>query len=127
MSCFCFSSRRRHTRCALVTGVQTCALPLLAIAPSVHRFRCHCRADPATHCDAARTSADGTMDRRIKSGGDIGEAERTHHRRAYCFDPTGVAPFRRPTVYSLGVTATPAKVSAFLAAQTGAPPTGAPG
>src|SRR3546814_7962887 len=27
MFCF-FSSRRRHTRCALVTGVQTCALPI---------------------------------------------------------------------------------------------------
>src|SRR3546814_4540171 len=26
-----FSSRRRHTRCALVTGVQTCALPILEI------------------------------------------------------------------------------------------------
>src|SRR3546814_8287868 len=25
---FFFSSRRRHTRCALVTGVQTCALPI---------------------------------------------------------------------------------------------------
>src|SRR3546814_6124618 len=24
----CFSSRRRHTRCAIVTGVQTCALPI---------------------------------------------------------------------------------------------------
>src|SRR3546814_8967016 len=41
---FFFSSRRRHTRCALVTGVQTCALPLVrlalgpdgAIAPDVH-------------------------------------------------------------------------------------------
>src|SRR3546814_7384421 len=41
VTCFCsyvssylillfFSSRRRHTRCALVTGVQTCALPILA-------------------------------------------------------------------------------------------------
>src|SRR3546814_1166126 len=33
--CFCvfffFSSRRRHTRCALVTGVQTCALPISAV------------------------------------------------------------------------------------------------
>src|SRR3546814_18265834 len=28
MSFFFFSSRRRHTRCALVTGVQTCALPI---------------------------------------------------------------------------------------------------
>src|SRR3546814_5348792 len=30
--CFFFSSRRRHTRCALVTGVQTCALPILVLA-----------------------------------------------------------------------------------------------
>src|SRR3546814_6770628 len=37
-SCFClfFSSRRRHTRCALVTGVQTCALPI---------FRCRVNPD----------------------------------------------------------------------------------
>src|SRR3546814_3190937 len=30
---FFFSSRRRHTRCALVTGVQTCALPICQQAP----------------------------------------------------------------------------------------------
>src|SRR3546814_4962024 len=29
---FFFSSRRRHTRCALVTGVQTCALPICGLA-----------------------------------------------------------------------------------------------
>src|SRR3546814_10443611 len=29
---FFLSSRRRHTRCALVTGVQTCALPICAEA-----------------------------------------------------------------------------------------------
>src|SRR3546814_2661025 len=29
---FFFSSRRRHTRCALVTGVQTCALPILTVS-----------------------------------------------------------------------------------------------
>src|SRR3546814_16475814 len=28
---FFFSSRRRHTRCALVTRVQTCALPISAL------------------------------------------------------------------------------------------------
>src|SRR3546814_20106760 len=28
---FFFSSRRRHTRCALVTGVQTCALPIFRL------------------------------------------------------------------------------------------------
>src|SRR3546814_20394636 len=32
---FFFSRRRRHTRCALVTGVQTCALPIC------HRFLQH--------------------------------------------------------------------------------------
>src|SRR3546814_1483379 len=31
--CFLFSSRRRHTRCALVTGVQTCALPIFLAVP----------------------------------------------------------------------------------------------
>src|SRR3546814_13928683 len=31
MSMFFFSSRRRHTRGALVTGVQTCALPIYRI------------------------------------------------------------------------------------------------
>src|SRR3546814_6286418 len=32
MGVFLFSSRRRHTRCALVTGVQTCALPISTCA-----------------------------------------------------------------------------------------------
>src|SRR3546814_4077414 len=34
MYVFFFSSRRRHTRCALVTGVQTCALPISRIVSS---------------------------------------------------------------------------------------------
>src|SRR3546814_789961 len=46
---FFFSSRRRHTRCALVTGVQTCALPIwrpaLAMRRSIkpRRIRCVAR------------------------------------------------------------------------------------
>src|SRR3546814_3369052 len=39
---FFFSSRRRHTRCALVTGVQTCALPICRVsevnAGDIERF-----------------------------------------------------------------------------------------
>src|SRR3546814_7443259 len=35
---FFFSSRIRHTRCALVTGVQTCALPI-CFMPSQSRFQ----------------------------------------------------------------------------------------
>src|SRR3546814_7817922 len=49
---FFFSSRRRHTRCALVTGVQTCALPIswglavqghprLSFSPFADRGRFH--------------------------------------------------------------------------------------
>src|SRR3546814_6059090 len=39
---FFFSSRRRHTRCALVTGVQTCALPIfLWDAPSLRSTDIH--------------------------------------------------------------------------------------
>src|SRR3546814_2615219 len=44
---FFFSSRRRHTRCALVTGVQTCALPIccswlsaIVVFPSCFTFGC---------------------------------------------------------------------------------------
>src|SRR3546814_1554305 len=36
MCCFFFSSRRRHTRCALVTGVQTCALPIYPRRKAAH-------------------------------------------------------------------------------------------
>src|SRR3546814_3839363 len=36
---FFFSSRRRHTRCALVTGVQTCALPILPFYGLLDRAR----------------------------------------------------------------------------------------
>src|SRR3546814_670266 len=35
---FC-SSRRRHTRCALVTGVQTCALPIYAAEVAAREIR----------------------------------------------------------------------------------------
>src|SRR3546814_20351040 len=43
---FFFSSRRRHTRCALVTGVQTCALPIsfgvLGLVVDEQRLRRRC-------------------------------------------------------------------------------------
>src|SRR3546814_7061824 len=40
---FFFSSRRRHTRCALVTGVQTCALPIWppGLRPTYFPRRCN--------------------------------------------------------------------------------------
>src|SRR3546814_4239503 len=36
---FFFSSRRRHTSCALVTGVQTCALPIFLVTAPVRLRR----------------------------------------------------------------------------------------
>src|SRR3546814_8302206 len=36
---FFFSSRRRHTRCALVTGVQMCALPIYLRETAMIRHR----------------------------------------------------------------------------------------
>src|SRR3546814_5928588 len=52
---FFFSSRRRHTRCALVTGVQTCALPVNRIVSvmmcgSGHRRFAGGRAAPHAAC-----------------------------------------------------------------------------
>src|SRR3546814_7063531 len=44
---FFFSSRRRHTRCALVTGVQTCALPIWVL----RRSQTH-------HCALQQTASD---------------------------------------------------------------------
>src|SRR3546814_2358046 len=49
--CFFFSSRRRHTRCALVTGVQTCALPIywkFLLTIRTRSRRCLCIRDCAS-------------------------------------------------------------------------------
>src|SRR3546814_10186948 len=59
---FFFSSRRRHTRCALVTGVQTCALPIYALG-AFHRSvnllaRCACRKVQPLHAKFAKDAAD---------------------------------------------------------------------
>src|SRR3546814_8456519 len=40
---FFFSSRRRHTRCALVTGVQTCALPIYRLPAVADQAAAHAR------------------------------------------------------------------------------------
>src|SRR3546814_2032988 len=68
---FFFSSRRLHTRCALVTGVQTCALPICylliyfsclsrhksqARSPSSKNRRC-----PPPARETARQTATGTL------------------------------------------------------------------
>src|SRR3546814_5491986 len=44
---FLFSSRRRHTRCALLTGVQTCALPISAETAAADAAATGAHAHPA--------------------------------------------------------------------------------
>src|SRR3546814_1534164 len=51
---FFFSSRRRHTRCALVTGVQTCALPICLESARIAAWKAKDAADKAGW-DEART------------------------------------------------------------------------
>src|SRR3546814_7448241 len=58
-----FSSRRRHTRCALVTGGQTCALPISS-RPRWHRQSPtadpgRLGTTPATHDPRQRTTSEG--------------------------------------------------------------------
>src|SRR3546814_636233 len=64
-----FSSRRRHTRCALVTGVQTCALPIYAgnmLKPALARGELHCVG--ATTLDEYRKyiEKDAALERRFQ-------------------------------------------------------------
>src|SRR3546814_16074363 len=54
---FFFSSRRRHTRCALVTGVQTCALPISTRGPRATTIR-------GVLTDGPRRVLGHTLDRR---------------------------------------------------------------
>src|SRR3546814_6501060 len=54
---FFFSSRRRHTRCALVTGVQTCALPISACTRSWHGCSSSTEPSPARYGRPGRGGA----------------------------------------------------------------------
>src|SRR3546814_6355530 len=56
--CFFFSSRSRHTICALVTGVQTCALPICedTLEGFQDAFSARIQALAATHNLLAETS-----------------------------------------------------------------------
>src|SRR3546814_1192594 len=67
MCFFFFSRRRRHTRCALWTGVQTCALPIL---PSRSLF------DADQHAGAVDIIDLEAHDLRHTQAGAIGNAER---------------------------------------------------
>src|SRR3546814_8876649 len=54
---FFFSSRRRHTRCALVTGVQTCALPIYVNGVTKDRTKAHRKPNMAIAATKTREGA----------------------------------------------------------------------
>src|SRR3546814_6559547 len=62
-SIFFFSSRRRHTRCALVTGVQTCALPISKGANAVN---------PSDYEQVTFDANGNVTNRRLRDGTNIG-------------------------------------------------------
>src|SRR3546814_7998721 len=57
---FFFSSRRRHTICALVTGVQTCALPIFYGLPEIEEQAPFLR-DLWAACDAQGIPLEGVI------------------------------------------------------------------
>src|SRR3546814_8502065 len=59
---FFFSSRRRHTRCALVTGVQTCALPISRRCAS---WRISARTSCSGRCRMRRRRRRRSEERRV--------------------------------------------------------------
>src|SRR3546814_10378573 len=78
---FFFSSRRRHTRCALVTGVQTCALPIL-ISPPIVRI------------SSGQMSIRSAVIGRLPHGRSHGRFHRAQQRASPCRRPDA----RRPQV-----------------------------
>src|SRR3546814_4348850 len=75
--CFFFSSRRRHTRCALVTGVQTCALPIL-FAPAGNALGV---AEGTIVCRSSLTSPDNGCVPFNRIGIGTASQERSEERR----------------------------------------------
>src|SRR3546814_2189113 len=74
---FFFSSRRRHTRCALVTGVQACALPIY-----VRRLPA-CPAAPSAGIDAGRRAREGgPQARHVRRAEAVGRAAEGRGARA---------------------------------------------
>src|SRR3546814_2103025 len=74
---FFFSSIRRHTRCALVTGVQTCALPISLLGQGRQLLRIGSRCWEQRHGGRPHQQQDG-------QAGEEEAAERTTGHGASC-------------------------------------------
>src|SRR3546814_331797 len=96
---FFFSSRRRHTRCALVTGVQTCALPISDRARHLRR-RQHRNRPFQRQAALATLRMDPARESGIGATGSRGQALPRRHPHRQQPDPgsrqPGPAPARHP-------------------------------
>src|SRR3546814_4561743 len=94
---FFFSSRRRHTRCALVTGVQTCALPIYDVAYALAGCILHGRGgvgltgiwhalslDGRCKSECAEQSAAHEQELRRQNGGSVRQIGRASCRERVC-------------------------------------------
>src|SRR3546814_4997303 len=72
---FFFSSRRRHTRCALVTGVQTCALPILKAIALLSYFYKHESCGQCTPCREGTGWMWRVMERMVRGEADVSEID----------------------------------------------------
>src|SRR3546814_19360293 len=102
---FFFSSRRRHTRCALVTGVQTCALPisfieqLEAMVPHFYEqvgqfLRAYIAPPPRIRREEARAGASEETDRVGEIAVESAEESRAAAEDIAAAAGTGEAPHR---------------------------------
>src|SRR3546814_6626386 len=80
-SWFFFSSRRRHTRCALVTGVQTCALPIFGAHRGAMPLWTFLRPTPLTRAGRQVRSLAANLGRDFAS-----DIERAHALSALILD-----------------------------------------
>src|SRR3546814_8058392 len=76
-----FSSRRRHTRCALVTGVQTCALPISWRAGIGDKARSGERTGASGQVQGAKVLGDVDRYRRLTDLGEFPPFPRSEERR----------------------------------------------
>src|SRR3546814_11314048 len=117
--CFFFSSRRRHTSCALVTGVQTCALPIYRHpSPERHHRLAHalCRRAVGGPAEGGRAMPDMT-DRSPALVADIGGTNIRFARVAADGRPRASLPLRAEEHPGI-----PEAVAAYLPATPAHPP-----
>src|SRR3546814_7318738 len=94
---FFFSSRRRHTRCALVTGVQTCALPIFDSTARIAAAECYGVDEPDLIVPAPGTQALIQALPRLRPAERVAVVAPTYNEHAHCWRAAGHKVDRKST------------------------------